>query len=137
MRRAYSIKHNHEFVPLMVGQSMRCIQCLKLLRRERQRERDGVLLYVRRQAGFGNCDNVTDADGPGQRDGGRRAAVCCADTCKRGVTQQAGTTERSIGHHRHAALLAPWQQIILNAAATDVVKDLIGRTAIAVWNTIH
>src|ERR1700730_8046770 len=36
--------------------------------------------------------------------------------------------------HRRAALLAPWQQIVLNAAAADVVKDLIGRAAVAVWN---
>src|SRR5690349_4221825 len=31
-------------------------------------------------------------------------------------------------------LLAPWQQVIFNAALADVVRDLIGRTAIAVWN---
>src|ERR1035441_7591958 len=90
---------------------------------------------MHRRAGFWNCDNGTAADGPGQRDRGRRATVCCADTCKRGVTQQAVAAERSIGHHRHAALLAPWQQIILNSAAVDVVKDLIGRAAVGVWNT--
>src|ERR1019366_6610083 len=89
---------------------------------------------MRRRAGFWNCDNVTAADGPGQRNRGRRATVCCADTCKRGVMHQAVAAERSIGHHRHAALLAPWQQIILNAATADVVKHLIGRAAVAVWN---
>jgi hypothetical protein len=31
-------------------------------------------------------------------------------------------------------LLAPWQQVIFNAAVADVVRDLIGRAAIAVWN---
>src|SRR5665811_1588845 len=89
---------------------------------------------MRRRARFGNCDNVTAADGPGQRDRGRRATVCCADTRKRGVTHQAVAAERSIGHHRHTALLAPWYQIILNPAGADVVKDLIGRAAVAVWN---
>ena len=63
--------------------------------------------------------------------------MCCANTCKRGITQQAGAgaAERRIGHHRHAVLLAPWQQVMLNAAVAEVVKDLIGRAAIAVWNT--
>jgi hypothetical protein len=28
-------------------------------------------------------------------------------------------------------LLAPWQQVTLNATVADVVKNLIGRTAIA------
>jgi hypothetical protein len=35
--------------PHLMGQRIRCIQCLKLLRRERQGECDGVLLYMRRQ----------------------------------------------------------------------------------------
>ena len=58
----------------------------------------------------------------------------CANPRKRRVTQQAFAAERGIGHHRHTTLLAPWQQIMLNGAAADVVKDLIGRAAIAVWN---
>jgi hypothetical protein len=29
---------------------------------------------------------------------------------------------------------APWQQVLLNASIADVVKDLIGRAAIAVWS---
>ena len=97
---------------------MRCIQCLKLLRRERQRERDGILLYVRHGTGFGNCDNVTAADCPGQRNSGYRATVCCTNTRKRGITQQSAVraAERRIGHHRHAVPLAPWQQVMFNAA---------------------
>ena len=53
-----------------------------------------------------------------------------------GITQQAGvgTAERRIGHQRHAALLAPRQQITFNAAVADIVKDLIGRAAIAMGN---
>src|SRR5262249_30351481 len=31
-------------------------------------------------------------------------------------------------------LLAPWQQVTLNAAVTDAVRDLIGRAAIALWS---
>src|SRR5450759_5783254 len=89
---------------------------------------------MRRQAGFGDCNYITATNGPCQRDRGRRAAVFCANTCKRGVAQQASPTKRCIGHHRYAALLAPWQQITLNAAASDVVKDLIGRAAVTVWN---
>src|SRR6266516_6031713 len=113
---------------------MRCIQCMKFLRCKFQLERDGVLLYMRRRTGFGNCNDVTVADGPSQRDGGCRATMCCANMYKRGITQQAdaGAAERRIGHHRHAVLLAPWQQVMLDAAAADVVSDLIGRAAIAV-----
>src|SRR5215471_13010059 len=68
---------------------------------------------MRHRAGFGNCNDVTVADGPGQRNGCCRATARCANTCKRGITQQPGarTAERRIGHHRHTMLLAPWQQI--------------------------
>src|SRR5215472_8591480 len=31
-------------------------------------------------------------------------------------------------------LLAPWQQLIFNGTVADVVRDLIGRAEIAVWN---
>src|ERR1700693_5848715 len=98
---------------------MRCIQCMKFLRCKCQCERDGVLLYMRRRTGFGNCNDVTVADGPGQRDSGCRATMCCADTCKRRIAQQAGAgaAERRIGHYRHAVLLAPWPQVMVDAAA--------------------
>ena len=61
--------------------------------------------------------------------------MCCANTGKRGITRQPGAeaAERRIGHHRHATVLAPWQQVIFNSAVAEVVKDLIGRAAIAVW----
>src|SRR6516164_4688837 len=120
----------------LVGPRIRCIQCLKLLRRERQGKRDRVLFYMRGQTGFGNCHDVTASDSPSQRNSSRRAAACCPNTGKRGITQQtgAGAAERRIGHHRHAMLLAPWQQVIFNAAVADVVINLIGRAAIAVWN---
>src|SRR6516165_9886692 len=87
-------------------------------------------------SGFGNCNDVTATDGPGQRNSGCRATVCCANTCKRAITQQtgAGTAERRIGHHRDAVLHAPWQQVMFNAAVSDVVKDLIGCAAIASRN---
>ena len=62
---------------------------------------------------------------------------CCADTYKRGITQQAGTgsAERRVSHHRHAVLLAPWQQVTLYAAVAEAVRELISRAAIAFWNT--
>src|SRR6516165_2327181 len=40
-----------------------------------------------------------------------------------------------MGHHRHAVPLAPWQQVRLDVAIAEIIKDLIGRAAIAVWNT--
>ena len=115
---------------------MRSIQCLKLLRCQCHCQRDGVLLYMRDRTRFGNCNDVTAADGPGKRNSGCRAVVCCANTCKRGITQQigAGATERRIGHHRHAVPLAPWQPFMFNAAVLEAVRDLIGRAAIALRN---
>src|SRR5260370_38594825 len=82
---------------------------------------------MRHRTGFGNCNDVAVADGPGQRNSGCRAAVCCADTYKWGITQQAGTgsAERRISHHRHAVLLAPWQQVTLYAAVAEAVRELI------------
>src|SRR5947207_3072597 len=122
---------------LAVGRRMRCIQRLDLLRRERQRERYGVLLYMRHRTRFGNCNHVTTADGPGQRNSGCRATMCCADTRKHGIAQHAGAgpAERRISHHRHAVLFAPWQQVMFNAPVDDAVRDLIGRATIALWNS--
>ena len=54
---------------------MRCFQRLNLVRRQCQRQRDGVLLHVRSGTGFGNRNHVTVADRPGQSDGRRRAAM--------------------------------------------------------------
>src|SRR5215813_10733711 len=92
---------------------------------------------MRYGTGFRNCNDVTAADGPGQRNSGCRATVCCANTCKRGITQQAGggAAQWRIGHHRHAVLLAPWQQVMFNDAVADIVRHLICRAAIALWNT--
>src|SRR6516225_7520285 len=90
-----------------------------------------------RRAGFGNGDDIATADRPGQRDSGRRAIMRSADACECGITQHAsaGAAKRRVGHHRHAVLLAPWQQVMLDTAIAEVVRDLIGRAAIAVCNT--
>src|SRR6516225_7190303 len=91
---------------------------------------------MRHRTRFGNCNDVTASDSPGQRNSSRRATACCANTGKRGITQQtgAGAAERRIGHYWHAMLLAPWQQIIFNAAVAEVVTDLVSRATIALWN---
>ena len=62
--------------------------------------------------------------------------MCCGNTTKNGIAQQVGAeaAKRRIGHHRHAVPFTPWQQVALNAAAAEVVIDLIGRAAIALWN---
>ena len=91
---------------------------------------------MRRGAGFGNCDNVAVADDPGQRNRGGRAIVFGTDTCQRAVTYQEITVaaEWRIRHHRHIVLLAPWQEVTLDAAVVETVRDLIGRAAMAVWD---
>ena len=103
---------------------MRCIERLQLLLCQCQRERNGILLHVRCGTGFGNCNDMTAADGPAQRNSRRRAAVGCANTCQRRITSEAGAgaAEWRIGHHRHAVLLAPWQQFMFNAAVVEVSK---------------
>jgi hypothetical protein len=62
--------------------------------------------------------------------------MCRGNSLKNGIAQQAGAeaTKRRIGHHRHAVPFAPWQEVAFNAAAAEVVKDLIGRAAIALCN---
>ena len=56
---------------------------------------------------------------------------------QRRITHKAavGAAEWRIGHHRHGMPLAPGQQATLNATIPDVVRDLIGRAAIAARNT--
>src|SRR5262245_39640782 len=92
---------------------------------------------MRHRAGFGNCNDITVADGPGQSNSGRRAAMRCTDTFKRRITQQlgAGAAEGGISHHRHAVALAPWEQVTFNAPVPDTVRELISRATIALWNT--
>src|SRR4029453_16302412 len=89
------------------------------------------------RTGFGNCNDITVTDGPGQSDRGCRAALLRGDTCKRRITQQlgAGAAERRISHHRHAVPLAPREQVTFNAPVRDTVRELISRAAIALWNT--
>ena len=80
-------KVNAKAVITLAGRRMRCIQCLNLLRCQRQWERHGVLLYMGHKTGFGNSNHVTATNGPGQRNTSRRATVCCANTRKRGIAQ--------------------------------------------------
>src|ERR1043166_2985434 len=59
------------------------IERRQLLRCERERERDGVLLHVRRRPGLRYRDDHAAADRPGERDRGGRAAVRRADAGER------------------------------------------------------
>src|SRR3974377_2247678 len=84
-----------------------------------------------RRAGFRDCNHVTTADGPGQRDRCRRTIVGSTNACKRGITQQAAAAKRRKGHHRHGVPLTPRQQIKFNVARADAVRDLIDCAAVA------
>src|SRR5882762_9581621 len=88
-------------------------------------------------AGFGNCDNVPAANDPGQRNRGWRATMHRGDLRQRAVTHQEVivAAERRIRHHRHIVLLAPWQNLKLNATVIETVRNLIGCASMAVWNT--
>jgi len=63
--------------------------------------------------------------------------VFCGNARKDGITKETGlgTTERRVGHHRHAVLPAPRQHVIFNLPVRQAVADLIGRATIAAWNT--
>src|ERR1039458_5403855 len=114
----------------------RCIQSLKVLRREGYRKRHSVFLDVRWRAGFGNCDNASAAYHPGQRDRGGRATMDSADLRQRAVTyyEVIVAAERRVRHDRQVVLLAPRQDIAFNATVVETVWDLIGGAAMAVWN---
>src|SRR5947207_4125207 len=114
----------------------RCIQSLKVSRREGYRKRQSVFLDVRWRAGFGNCDNVPAANQPGQRNRGGRAIMHSGDLRQRAVTYQEVivAAERRIRHHRHIVLLAPRQNGRFNVTVVETVRDLIGCAAMTLWN---
>ncbi len=60
-----------------------------------------------------------------------------ADLRQRAIAYQETVVaaERRIRHHRYIVLRAPWQKVTLNATIVETVSDLIGRAAMAVWNT--
>ena len=60
--------------------------------------------------------------------------VRCADLCKRSIMNQATIAQWGIGHHWHAVLSAPGQQIVLDRTVGEAVAHLISRTAMAVRN---
>src|SRR5262249_16086450 len=122
---------------LAARRRMRSIQCLKLLRCQCQCQRNGVLLYMRDRTRCGNCNDVTAADGPGQRNSGCRRTVCCANTCNTAIAQQIAprAPHPRIVHHLISVPLAPRQHSIFDAAVPDAIRDLIGRAAIPLWNT--
>src|SRR3974390_3759220 len=91
---------------------------------------------MRHGRGFWNCNDFTAADGPGQCNSGCGAIVCCGNSAKNGISQQAAAVaaKRRIGHHWYAVPFAPWQHVMFKVAAAEVVIDLIGRAAIPKWN---
>ena len=59
-----------------------------------------------------------------------------ADLRQRAVTyyEVIVTAERRVRRDRQVVLLAPRQNIALNATVVETVRDLIGGAAMAVWN---
>src|SRR5579862_4730169 len=113
------------------------IQSLQILGRERHGKRCGIFLDVLRRARLRNCDDVTSADDPGQRDRGGGAAMRRAKLSQRMVTHHEimVSAQRGIRHHRHVVLLAPWQELMLDATVVETVRNLIGGAVTTVWNT--
>src|SRR3569833_3024223 len=44
------------------------------------------------------------------------------------------TAEGRVSHYRDIVVQAPWQNVTLDVSAVETVRDLVGRTAIAIWN---
>lgn len=114
----------------------RCIQGLKVLRREGYRKRHSVFLCVRGRAGFWDCYDVPAANHPGERHRGGRAAMDRANLRQRAVAyyEVLVAAERGVRHDRQVVLLTPRQEIPLNATVVETVSDLIGGAAMALWN---
>jgi len=104
----------------------RGFQSLKVSRRESYRKRHSVFHDVRWRAGFGNCDDAPAANHPGQRDRGGRATMDSADLRQRAITdyEVIVAAERRVRHDRQVLLLAPRQEVALNAAVAETVSDL-------------
>ena len=68
---------------------------------------------------------------------GRRATACGTDLRERAVGYQAAilTTEWRIRHDWQIVLRAPSQKVTLNTSVVEAVRNLVGRTAIAVGDT--
>ena len=64
---------------------MSCIQCLNVLGCEHQRQRNGILFYMRRQTSFGDCNDVAPLDYPGECNRTPRTIVRCAGLRKRNI----------------------------------------------------
>ena len=60
-----------------------------------------------------------------------------ADLRQRAVThyEMLVAAERRVRHHGHIVLRAPWQKVTLNMAVIETVRHLVGRAAMAIWNT--
>ena len=71
------------------------------------------------------------------RRSGRRATVSGTDLRERAVGYQGAilATEWRIRHDRQIVMRAPRSKVTLNTSAVEAVRNLIGRTAIAVGNT--
>jgi hypothetical protein len=63
--------------------------------------------------------------------------VCGTDLRERAVAHQEAifATEWRICHHGQIVLRAPSQKVTLNTSVVEAVRNLIGRTAIAVGDT--
>src|ERR1700733_11131493 len=92
-----------------VWSGKRCIQSLKVLRREGHRKRHCIFLDVRWRSGFWNCDNAAAADHPGQRNRGGRATMGGTHLRQPGIIyyKVIVSAERRERHDRQVVLLAP------------------------------
>jgi len=108
------------------GRRVPGIRCLKC-----QRDRGGVLLYMRHGTGLGNCDDVTAADWHGTT----AAEQPCAVPTRASVEsrRQSGAGRPSDRRSLHVVPRAPWRVAFI-AVVTDAVPPLYCLRLVTVTN---
>jgi hypothetical protein len=88
--------------------------------------RTAILAHMRRGARSRDGDQPVVPDRPGERQLGRRGAVAGSDTLQHRISEEAALLDRRVRHHRQTVLLAPGQEVPLDATMTQIVEHLVG-----------
>src|SRR5262245_59982680 len=88
-------------------------------------ERRAVLPDMRRVARTWDRANTVFPQHPGERHLRRGGVMPRSDGAEHRVSEDPPLLDRGIGHDWHSAALAPWQQIVFDAAVFQIVEHLV------------
>ena len=103
------------------------IQLCKLSRRQLMVERTKVLFQPLTATGFRNNDDIIAGEQPGKGCLRRSHAVSACEIGKLRAASEFRLFDGRIGHDRNVPLTEPWQEVPFDAAAHQVVEQLVGR----------